>query len=179
MKAYIKGASELLAKIEKIKGLHNTVLVVVMKENAMIVEDSAKLLASTNSGGLKNSISSIIEEFPKEIKATISPHSEHALYVEFGTGPKGQESHEGISPHITPVYTSDGWIIPASAISQQDAERYHMVPYIRQGTIFGYFTQGQAAKPFMYPALKNNEKIIIKRTKARLENAIEDIANDK
>lgn len=176
---YIKGADKLLLKIEKLKDIQNSALVGIMKENAMIVEDSAKLLASTNSGELKNSITSIIEEFPREIKAIISPHSEHALYVEFGTGPKGQESHEGISPHITPVYTSEGWIIPASAISQQDADRYHMIPYMRQGTIFGYFTQGQAAKPFMYPALKNNEKIIVKRTKERLKNAIEDIANDK
>lgn len=179
MKAYVKGASELLVKIDRIKGLHSSVLPQIMQQNAMIVEDSAKMLASTNGGGLKNSIHSFINIEQKEIDAIVGTNKEHSIYVEFGTGPKGQESHEGISPHITPVYTSHGWIIPVTAISASDAERYHMIPYIVQGTVFGYFTQGQAAKPFMYPALKNNEKIIIKRTKERINNAIKDIANDK
>lgn len=179
LKAYVKGADKLLLKLTEIKDIQNSTLLGIMKENSQIVEDSAKLLVSTNTGGLKNSIFSKIEDKGKEINAIIETNSDHAMYVEFGTGPKGQENHEGISPNITPVYTSHGWIIPVTAISTSDAERYHMIPYIVQGTVFGYFTQGQAAKPFMYPALKNNEKIIIKRTKERVNNAIKDIANDK
>lgn len=179
MKAYVKGADKLLVKIDKIKGLQNTTLVGVMEANAQTVWDSAQMLVPTNSSDIKKHISKTTISKGSEVESIIITNDDHAMYVEFGTGPKGQANHDGISPNVSPVYTSKGWIIPANAIDAEDAERYHMIPYIVQGTVFGYFTQGQAAKPFMYPALKNNEKIIIKRTKERINNAIKDIANDK
>ena len=38
--------------------------------------------------------------------------------------------------------------------------------------VIGYYTRGQAARPFMYPALKNNEGEIIRRLSADLRKEV-------
>ena len=74
-------------------------------------------------------------------------------YVEFGTGPTGQAHHNGISPDVDPVYSQSGWMIPADAMSPDDAEQYGFgIAKGKDGEVIGYYTKGQVAQPFMYPA---------------------------
>lgn len=51
---------------------------------AMLVESQAVLLVPVNTGGLRNSIGSKVDE--SELVAYIGTNCEYAIYVEFGTG---------------------------------------------------------------------------------------------
>lgn len=54
----------------------------IVRKAAYDVEAHAKSIVPVDTGKLKNSITS---EFPSQTKAIISPHTEYAAYVEFGT----------------------------------------------------------------------------------------------
>lgn len=91
--------------------------------------------------------------------------------MEFGTGPRGREDHAGISPNVSPSYTQKPWWIHESQIDARTAEKYG---WFHIDTPEGRFYQcsGQAAQPFMYPALKNNEQKIIREVERYAKEAI-------
>ena len=66
-----------------------------------------------------------------------------------------------------PAYVQKPWWIHESQVDKETAERYH---WFFIDTPEGRFYQcsGQAAQPFLYPALKNNEKRVAKN----MENAL-------
>ena len=88
-----------------------------------------------------------------------------APYVEFGTGPKGQADHAGISPDVTPVYSQSPWWIHESQVDRTIAERYRWF-YIDTPQGRFYQCTGQPAHPFMYPALHDNEDKIMENMSA-------------
>lgn len=95
----------------------------------------------------------------------------YAPYVEFGTGPKGQADHAGISPEVTPVYTQAPWWIHESQIDRRTAEKYRWF-YIDTPQGRFYQCTGQPAHPFLYPALHDNEDKILKNMKASFQTNI-------
>ena len=95
----------------------------------------------------------------------------NAPYVEFGTGPKGQADHAGISPEVTPVYTQAPWWIHESQIDRRTAEKYRWF-YIDTPQGRFYQCTGQPAHPFLYPALHDNEDKILKNMKASFQTNI-------
>ena len=101
-------------------------------------------------------------------KALLSTTVPDAPYVEFGTGPKGQANHAGISPEVTPVYTQVPWWIHESQVDRRTAEKYRWFYIdIPQGRF--YQCTGQPAHPFLYPALHDNEDKILKNMKASFQ----------
>lgn len=54
----------------------------IVRKAAFDVEAHAKTIVPVDTGTLKNSINT---EFPSQSKAIIAPHTEYAIYVEFGT----------------------------------------------------------------------------------------------
>ena len=128
------------------------------------VQARAKYLCLTNEGELRNSIRTSVKQTKGQTEAVCYTNKPYATYVEFGTGPVGQRKHSGISPEVTPVYKQRGWAFPANAIASgayQFAETtYHGQKY--------FLTAGQAAQPFMYPALKDGA-----------EEAVQAIVNSK
>lgn len=128
-----------------------------------LVQQSAKDLCPSHSGELRQSIYTSTEYVEDMYRGTCYTNKEHAPYVEFGTGPNGQASHEGISPDVAVAYSQKGWMIPADAMSLDEAEAYGFgIATGSNGQVIGYYTKGQAAHPFMYPALKNNEEEVTK-----------------
>ena len=92
-----------------------------------LVQSAARAECPVDHGELRGSIFTVVETEGRNVTGICYTDKKYGPYVEFGTGPKGQENHEGISPDTTPVYTQ---------------------------------CTGQPAQPFLYPALKNNEKQI-------------------
>lgn len=124
-----------------------------------LVQKTAKELCPSHSGELRQSIYTTTEEVDDICRGTCYTNKKYGQYVEFGTGPNGQESHEGISPDVAVAYSQKGWMIPADAMSMGEAESYGFgITTGSDGQVIGYYTNGQAAHPFMYPALKNNEE---------------------
>lgn len=109
-------------------------------------------------GELKESILTSLEEDGDIVRGICYTDRKYAPYVEFGTGPVGQANHEGISPDAAYAWGQTGWMIPGDAMSREKAERYGLgVVEGKDEKPKGYLTNGQAAQPFLYPALKDHE----------------------
>lgn len=108
-------------------------------------------------GELRGSIRTQVLEQDGRTLGVVYTNKSYAPYVEFGTGPKGQANHAGISPAVTPAYAQSPWWIHESQIDKEAAEKYHWFFIETEDGRF-YQCTGQPAQPFMYPALKNNEE---------------------
>lgn len=111
-----------------------------VKREGKQVQGIAKMLCPVDTGELRQSIKEKANIEDSRVKSTVFTNKKHGPFVEFGTGPIGQENHEGISPEVTPTYTQKGW-----AYFDKEIEEW-------------IHTRGQPAQPFMYPALKDYEE---------------------
>lgn len=136
-----------------------------------LVQGNAKMLCPVHYGELRSSIFTEVETSGDRATGICYTNKSYAPYVEFGTGPKGQKKHEGISPDAAVAYTQDPWWIHESQIESSAAEKYHWF-YIDTPKGRFYQCTGQPAQPFMYPALKNNEEAIVKEIKSVLREEI-------
>lgn len=127
-----------------------------VQNGIQMVRNTAVLLCPVDTGELRQSIQTDVSERGGIITGICYTNKAYAMYVEFGTGPKGQQNHEGISPDVNAAYTQSPWWIHESMVDRRVAEKYH---WFHIDTKAGRFYQctGQAAQPFMYPALKNNK----------------------
>lgn len=146
--------------VDDLEKMSDVDLVKAASDSIRIVQGQAKLLCPVNHGELRNSIYTDVESGQGYVRATCYTNKDYAPHVEFGTGPKGQEHHEGASPDSVGSYTQSPWWIHESQVPQEDAERYHWF-YIDTPDGRFYRCSGQPAQPYMYPALKNNEEKII------------------
>ena len=133
-----------------------------MERSVDLVKETAELNAPENTGTLKTSFQTSVKKDGRKLTGEVYTDSPYAAYVEFGTGPRGAESDKSdVSPNVHPVYKNKGWIIPASAMSIAEAEKYHLLVIRNKNKeVIGYATRGQAAQPFLYPALRDNEREI-------------------
>ena len=170
--AAVQGAESLMRKLNKIGDI-SPIVMQAMKNETNRVRNAAVRLCPTNHGELKGSIVWKVEQSDGMIIGTVYTNKKYAMYVEFGTGPKGQDKHNGISPLVNPTYSQEGWWFPGDNIPPADADRYHWPSMSTKEGKTLYYTQGQAAQPFMYPALKTNENIVVMNLKAALRAGIE------
>lgn len=145
---------------------------------AHIVQGEAKLMCPVNDGELRQSIKTSVQSAMGNVTGTVYTNKKYATYVEFGTGPAGEADHAGISPEVSPAYTQSPWWIHESQIDRATAEKYHWF-YIDTPEGRFYQTSGQAAQPFMYPALKNNEKRVKKYVSGYLAEKIREAAGER
>lgn len=151
----IIGYEKLEQRLEKLSALD---LKPAVHRAIGVVQEEAKDGCPVHYGELRQSIYTTTELEGDICRGICYTNKKYAAYVEFGTGPNGQESHAGISPNVDVAYSQKGWTIPASAMSLRDAENYGFgIAKNEKGEPIGYYTNGQAAHPFMYPALKDNE----------------------
>ena len=173
MAEIVKGARQLANKLNKLGSATAVVEQAVGKE-IQRVRNTAVLLCPVNHGELRRSIKTMVQPYDGGIRGVCYTNKEHAAYVEFGTGPQGQEQHEGISPNVQPTYTQQGWWFPGKDIDPTDADKYHWPKSEGPDGVF-YYTDGQPAQPFMYPALKMNENIITANLSAALQTQIKKV----
>ena len=123
----IKGTKELISDLEKLSKVDTYKAVV---KGIKTVQAEAKSLCPVGDGELRSSIYTSQETTSETVRGSCYTNKSYAAYVEFGTGPKGQANHQGISPDVDVVYVQSPWF---------------------------YQCFGQKAHPYMYPALKNTE----------------------
>lgn len=131
-------------------------LVKAVTASTKLIRAEASDACLVKSGELNQKIRISTEQQDEKVIGTVYTNVKYAPYIEFGTGPKGEKNHEGISPLVTPVYSQSPWWIHESQIDMETAEKYHWF-YIDTKDGRFYQCSGQAAQPFLYPALKNNE----------------------
>ena len=140
-----------------------------MKRAVTQAIQTVRLAAANNcnvdTGELQQNIYADVSENEGIVTGICWTDKAYAPYVEFGTGPKGQANHAGISPDITPAYTQSPWWIHESQVDRRVAEKYRWL-YIDTPKGRFYQCTGQPAHPFMYPALRDNEDKILSNMKA-------------
>lgn len=171
----IRGAGSLHDRLENLSAPMDALEKAVAKETRR-VRNSAVALCPVNHGELRQSIMTMTERTGDGVRGICYTNKQYAAYVEFGTGPKGEESHEGISPNVQPTYAQKGWWFPGDGIPPADADRYHWWKSTDENGKVYYHTNGQPAQPFMYPALKTNEQQIRANIKKAMNNFIQDNA---
>lgn len=139
--------------------LSATDLVKPTRKAISLVQKNAKANVSVDSGELRESIYTDTQQEGSRVVAACFTNKEYAPYVEFGTGPKGQENHAGISPEVPVAYSQSPWWIHEDQVDREIAEKYH---WFHIDTPEGRFYQctGQPARPYLYPAMKNNKENI-------------------
>jgi HK97 gp10 family phage protein len=164
----ILGALELE---KKLRALSEMDLRQGIEKGISLVQEDAKANCPVYDGELRESIFTEVENKDAKIRGTCYTNKRYAPYVEFGTGPRGQADHDGISPDVPVAYTQTPWWIHESQIGRDIAEHYGFF-YIDTDEGRFYKCYGQAAQPFMYPALKNNEEEILKIIKRTLKEQL-------
>ena len=141
----------------KLKQLSEYGLEKAIANGIQTVRSTAVLLCPVDNGELRQSIMTMVESRGGKVTGTCYTDKAYAIYVEFGTGPKGQQDHAGISPDVAVAYSQSPWWIHESQVDPETARKYRWHSIRTDAGIF-YQSYGQPAQPFMYPALKNNEK---------------------
>ena len=156
----MEGLEELLSQFDSLTGIEEEVYQSV-EACGEFVRDDARLRAPVDIGDLRKSINHTTEQEGEEVVDTVHTNSDHAIFVEFGTGPVGAASHAGTAPDVDIAYSSKKWRakIP-SLVSETDAG-------IR-------YVEGQAAQPYLYPALKDNEEQLEAKLEADIRKALEE-----
>ena len=167
----VSGLGELNVQLDKISASVSDPAYVV--QAATFVRSAAALLAPVHDGYLRQSIDWDVEVNGSQISGAVFTDLEYAPYVELGTGPKGAMNHDGISPNVTPVYSMEPWWIHESQLDPGIGEFYHW-PHIDTEAGRFYKCSGQAAQPFLYPALKDNEQTVLDILKKGIRKAMED-----
>ena len=167
----VTGADELQRKLNKMSEYN---VKKAVSDGIQTIRSTAVLLCPVDLGELRQSIYASVEERGDTVVGTCWTNKAYAIYVEFGTGPKGMANHQGVSPDVTVAYSMSPWWIHESMIDRSAAEKYHWFKITTKAGIF-YRCSGQAAQPFMYPALANNRERLLKGIKTEFHTAIEEI----
>ena len=122
-----------------------------------LVHGQAKALAPVATGNLAGSIRQEVKVRKKEIEGRVYTNVQYAPFVEFGTGIKGNGSYPYKIKGLSLAYKDTGWV------------------YSPDGGETFYYTKGQVAQPFMYPALKENEKYIKQLFKTGIKDELSKI----
>ncbi|MBP3645485.1 MAG: HK97 gp10 family phage protein [Clostridia bacterium] len=112
-----------------------------LKKGLEMIRGDAQANCPVDTGELREKIKTRIHGGNGEMTGEVYSGAPHGIYVEMGTGPKGEASHAGVNPEwaVGVTYRPNGWVYPT-----------------KDG---GFrFTRGMPARPFLYPAFKANEK---------------------
>lgn len=88
----VVGLDKLLNKLNKLGGNVDEVLYKSMQQQGELVKGNAKDLAPDDTGDLRQSIRKETKRYRDKIVAKVYTNSDHAAYMEFGTGQEGAAS---------------------------------------------------------------------------------------
>ena len=127
---------------QRFNNIANMELRDIVNKATELVHGQAKDLAPVDTGELAGSIKMQVKDTGKELQGRVYTNVEHAPYAEFGTGIKGNGTYPYEVEGLNLEYKDKGW-----AYFDEDKGEW-------------IYTKGQEAQPYMYPALKENEKTI-------------------
>lgn len=104
-----------------------------------MIRSEAAYLAPADTGQLRDSIKSRVNMGKGAIQGEVYVGAQHGIFVEMGTGPRGEANHAGVKPEWLgeTTYSPKGWYAPI----KEDVR----------------YVEGMPARPFLYPAYKARE----------------------
>ena len=97
----INGVERLLKKLDKLGGNSEEVLYKTLQKQGELVKSEAKTLCPVDTGDLRKSIRKSTKRYKGKIVARVYTNSDHAAYVEFGTGKRGEASNTNSNVEVT------------------------------------------------------------------------------
>ena len=99
------------------------------------------------------------------MKGKLIANSDHAVYVEMGTGDVGRASG-GNGSGVNVSYRHGGWFVPLprAAVMLKDT-------ILREGS-GGFWTNGQPARPYLYPAYQQNRGKLVEKIRAAIREKL-------
>ena len=124
MGLFIEGLDDLL---EAFDGLSGTVVDAAeegLKSGLKHMVETAKLLVPVDKGDLRKSITSTVERKGDVVDGEVLATSDHAIFVEMGTGDRGQASDEGKAQGATytighPGQPAQPFLYPAYQLTEK------------------------------------------------------------
>lgn len=111
-----------------------------LRKGLELIRADAAANAPVDTGDLRARMGARVKRDGKALLGEVYSGAPHGIYVEMGTGPKGESSHAGVNPEWMEglTYRPNGWTYPTKDGSFR-------------------FTRGMPARPFLYPACKAGE----------------------
>lgn len=153
----IKGYQSLDKKLKNIRKSIQPTMNISVGKQVQHVRGVAVKRCPAKEGELRRSIVGAVKKKKNSVRGVVYTNKSYAPYVEFGTGPTGEKKHKKVSPEVNVTYSQKGW-------SYKDDDGKWI------------YTNGQAAQPFMYPALKSQEKRVTRNIKKDFKKAMQEIA---
>ena len=142
----IVGLDKFAKKINRLASEVEPVVVAGVNRATIKVEGDAKMLCPTNryqaGGTLRQSIHPAVHIQKDAVVGKVSTIMEYAMFVEFGTGIRGQITNRNKKLNL--AYRQTPWVY-----TPDDGESF-------------FTTIGNVAQPFLYPALHTNKQAIEK-----------------
>lgn len=154
----IKGKDKFLNQLESVPKVLKTAIYNATYE---ITEDVQGRIESKLSSSIKHPSGELMGSFKSEV---VEDHEGNivgrnwsdnpvSVFRELGTGKVGAESPKDLPEGINPTYTMEPWFFPVDSVDV-DLEAIYGMPKITINGKEFYRTNGQPARPFMYPAFK-------------------------
>ncbi|QLY78042.1 HK97-gp10 family putative phage morphogenesis protein [Clostridium intestinale] len=155
----VSGFDSILKKLDSLGVSFEDVIVDSVKKETKRVKDDARDLAPVDKEDLKKSITEKVEVTDEGVTGTVSTNSDHAAYVEFGTGKIGETTPVEDKYQGALSYKQDKWLVNIPDVGYR-------------------WIEGQMAQPYLYPALKNNKDKIVDNIKKDLNETIRRVAKE-
>jgi HK97 gp10 family phage protein len=175
----IEGLDSLLEKLDSLGGNAEKTVHQAVNKMGLFVQGEAKDLCPVDTGDLRQSIQLNVVQAEGRVSSVISTNSDHAAYIEFGTGSKGENTPIKDKYPGELSYHKGPWFIHEDMMNGLSIKPEHVenIPFIigKDGKKM-YIMNGQPAQPFLYPALKNNREKILNGIKDEVQKSIKEIS---
>ncbi len=168
----IKGLGSLISKLNDLDSVTLEGARKGIGKSAMKIQKDAKLLVPKNTGELKNSIHIKVKVDDETVTGKVYTTNDHALYVEFGTGPVGKASKKEIPPGVAIQYKDKGWLVPVKYFPNY--EQYGMIAITIKGELY-VPSRGQKAQQFMTPAAKKHKAKVSNDVSASIKRELKEL----
>lgn len=165
MNIKLEGLDALMQRLDDMGGDIEATSRRAMTRAVNLVEASAIKRCRGDTGLLRESITSSVKSENGTIEGTVGTNVAYAPYVEFGTGYVG-----GQSPHPLDAELGITRSHPVKTYNKKDGSQTTVQGWVYYDELHQRFcfTRGQPARPFLYPALKENQRNITEIFKEEL-----------
>ncbi len=160
---------------KKLSSLNETIIegaVPGFNQSLLKIQRDAKIHAPKMDGDLMRSIHIELNQTESGLTGKVYTTNDHAVYVEFGTGPNGEASNAEVPPGVAIQYKDKGWLVPVQYFPNY--QLYGMTAIEINGELF-VPTKGQKAQQYMTPAARMNEKTLTKEVSISVAKKLKEL----
>ncbi len=161
----IEGLDSVIAALEGAVGNLIPASAKGLEQGLDVVAREAKKSCPVDTGELRNSIRAQVDEYATFVTGEVGSHKDYAVYVEMGTGDVGRRSGGNGSP-VKASYRTGGWFVPVGRSETLIKDT------VVETASNGFWTNGQPARPFLWPAWKANKGKVLATIRSTIKKSL-------